>query len=79
MGIATGIWLDWALDVKYIDIDAEAHEVVSWDEHTQKPSMTTLPYAAQGVIRVLRQPDEFKNQRVFMEIFTASQKEVVTE
>ncbi|KAF8854602.1 NAD(P)-binding protein [Acephala macrosclerotiorum] len=77
--LATGVWLDWALDVKFIDIDPEAHSVVYWDEGTQAPSLTTLPYAALGVLKVLQNPDKFENQRVFMEGFAASQKEIVAE
>ncbi|CZR54742.1 uncharacterized protein PAC_04626 [Phialocephala subalpina] len=77
--LATGLWLDWALDVKFVDIDPEAHSVVYWDEGTQAPSMTTLPYSAQGVLQVLKHPDQFNNQRVFLEGFAASQKDVVAE
>ncbi|KUJ13010.1 NAD(P)-binding protein [Mollisia scopiformis] len=77
--LATGIWLDWALDVKFIDIDPEAHQVVYWDEGTQAPSMTTLEYTAQAVIQVLKHPAQFRNQRVFMEAFAASQRDVVEE
>lgn len=77
--LATGVWLDWALDVKFIDIDPENHSVVYWDQGTQKPSMTTLKYAAQGVLAILQHPSQFKNQRVFMEGFAASQKDIIGE
>ncbi|KAE8446661.1 hypothetical protein EG329_011704 [Mollisiaceae sp. DMI_Dod_QoI] len=77
--VATGIWLDWALDENFIDVDAKAHSVVYWDEGKHKPSMTTLPYAAQGVLQILKHPGTFGNQRVFMEGFAASQKEIVAE
>jgi len=77
--LATGIWLDWGLEVKFLDIDPEAHTATYWDEGKQAPSMTTLPYAAQGVIQLLRNPQLFKNQRVFMQAFAASQSDIVAE
>lgn len=77
--IASGLWLDWGLDSKFIDIDPEAHSVIYWDNGTQAPSMTTLPYTAQSVLAVLKHSENFKNQRVFLEAFAASQKDIVAE
>lgn len=78
-GIATGIWLDWVLEIKFGDIDPENHSATYWDEGKQAPSWTTLPYAAQGVLAVLKRHEDFQNQRVFMEAFAASQKDIVAE
>jgi hypothetical protein len=79
ISVASGLWLDWGLDSKFIDIDSDAHSVIYWDNGTQAPSMTTLPYTAQGVIQVLKHSENFKNKRVFMEAFAASQKDIVAE
>lgn len=68
-----------ALEVKFLGIDTVNHTVAYWDRGTHKPTHTTLSYAAQGIVEILKHPDETKNKRVFMEAFTASQREIVAE
>lgn len=77
--IATGIWLDWALDTKFLGIDPVAHTVQYWEGGSHTPSHTTLAYAAQAVADVLKHPDLGVNQRIFLSPFQASQREIVTE
>lgn len=68
-----------ALEVKFLGIDPVEHTVAYWDGAYHAASHTTLSYAAQGVIECLKHPEETKNKRVFLEAFTASQREIVAE
>ncbi|KAH6680627.1 hypothetical protein B0J14DRAFT_446973, partial [Halenospora varia] len=77
--VASGSWLDWVLDVKFADIDPNARTATYWDDGSHAFSCTTIPYVAQGVLQVLKSPDKFRNQRVFMEAFAASQRDIVAE
>ncbi|KAK5682607.1 hypothetical protein LTS10_005735 [Elasticomyces elasticus] len=74
--IATSIWLDWALDNKFIGIDPFAHTVEYWQDGTHSPSMTTLAYAAQAVVASLKHPEATRNQRVFVSPFEVSQRNI---
>ncbi|KAK5723522.1 hypothetical protein LTR15_005220 [Elasticomyces elasticus] len=75
--IATSIWLDWALDYKFIGIDPFAHKVEYWQNGTHSPSMTTLAYAAKAVIASLKHPEATRNQRIFVSPFEVSQWKIV--
>ncbi|KAK5123525.1 hypothetical protein LTR85_002563 [Meristemomyces frigidus] len=77
--VATSIWTDWALGMKFFDIDPVAHTARYWRNGTHAFSQTTLPYAAQAVIQVLKHPDATRNERVFLSAFEASQRDIVAE
>ncbi|KAI6855392.1 hypothetical protein KC343_g3207 [Hortaea werneckii] len=77
--VASSIWLDWALDTKFLGIDPEAHTVRYWRDGSAKWSATTLPYTAAAVVQILRNPRATANRRVFLSPFETSQREVVAE
>ncbi|KAM3425237.1 hypothetical protein BST61_g7189 [Cercospora zeina] len=78
-GVACGIWLEWALETKFLDIDPVSHTVAYWDGGNHAPTFTTLPYAAHAVVECLKHGEETANQRVYVEAFSATQHEVVAE
>ncbi|KAI6803291.1 hypothetical protein KC332_g15111 [Hortaea werneckii] len=77
--VASSIWLDWALDTKFLGIDPEAHTVRYWRDGSAKWSATTLPYTAAAVVQILRNRRATANKRVFLSPFETSQREVVAE
>ena len=77
--VATGIWLDWALDTKFLGIDPVGHTTQLWEDGTHEMSHTTLEYAAQAVIEMLKRPEIGVNQHVFLSPFQASQRQIVGE
>lgn len=66
-----------SLDEVFIGIDPTSHSAQYWCNGTHTPSHTTLPYVAQAVLQILKHPDFFQNQRVFLSPFQASQREIV--
>ena len=68
-----------ALDLSFISIDPKKHTAKYWCDGTHTPSNTTLPYVAQATLQILMHPELFKNQRVFLSPFQASQQEIVAE
>ncbi|KAI6802130.1 hypothetical protein KC367_g8196 [Hortaea werneckii] len=77
--VASSIWLDWALDTKFLGIDPETHTVRYWRDGSAKWSATTLPYTAAAVVQILRNPHDTANKRIFLSPFETSQREVVAE
>jgi hypothetical protein len=68
-----------ALDESFIGIDPKKHTVEYWCEGIHSPSHTTLSYVAQATLQILKHSELFKNQRVFLSPFQASQREIVAE
>ncbi|KAK3716653.1 hypothetical protein LTR37_006283 [Vermiconidia calcicola] len=77
--VATGIWLEWVLNVGFLDIFPIKHEVKYWQDGSHRPSLTTRAYGAQATLQLLKHPDVAKNQRVFLCPVEGSQREVVAE
>jgi hypothetical protein len=64
----------------FTGIDVAAKTAAYWtpdDSHTL--SWSTLPYAAEGIVRALKHPAETENRPVFIRAFEASQRQVVEE
>lgn len=68
-----------ALDEIFIGIDPMKHSAKYWSNGIHAPSLTTLPNVAQAVSQILKHPDIFKNQRVYLSPFQASQREIVAQ
>ncbi|GAB1739847.1 hypothetical protein NU219Hw_g4781t1 [Hortaea werneckii] len=77
--VASSIWLDWALDTKFLGIDPEAHTVRYWRDGSAKWSATTLPYTAAAVVQILKNHRATANRRIFLSPFETSQREIVAE
>ncbi|PPJ61126.1 hypothetical protein CBER1_04166 [Cercospora berteroae] len=78
-GVACVVWLEWALETKFLDIDPTAHTVSYWDGGNHAPTFTTLQYAAHAVLECLKHPKQTANLRVYVEAFSATQQEIVAE
>ena len=68
-----------ALRTVFLGVDPTAHSVTYWDRGTHAFSGTTLPYSGAAIVQALHHPDRVRNQRVFLEAFTASQRDLVAE
>jgi uncharacterized protein YbjT (DUF2867 family) len=77
--IPTGLWLDWCINLVPVfgGFDAKAHRVHLWDGGEHRLSFTTLPWVAEAIAQILRNPDSTKNKIFPVRAFEASQKEVV--
>ncbi|KAM0719499.1 hypothetical protein Q7P37_003628 [Cladosporium fusiforme] len=75
--VASSIWLDWALDVNFLDIDPRAHTAQYWSDGTHRPSLTTRRYCAEATLQLLKNPHVAKNQRIFLSPIEASQQQIV--
>ena len=77
--VATSIWLEWALGYTFLGIDTVAHTAQYWNDGSHAFSNTTLPYSAQATLQILKHPELFQNQRVFLSGVEASQRQIVAE
>lgn len=77
--VATSIWMEWALNAKFIGVDPVAHTAQYWRDGTHRFSNTTLPYSAQATVQLMKNPEVGKNQRIFVSGFEASQQDIVAE
>ncbi|KAK5120688.1 hypothetical protein LTR85_006046 [Meristemomyces frigidus] len=78
--VATSIWVEWALDAKFLGIDTVEHTVKYWRDGNHPFSSTTLPYAAAAALQILQLPvEQTANKRIFVSAFEASQRQVVAE
>jgi hypothetical protein len=77
--IPTGLWLDWCINLVPVfgGFDAKAHKAHLWDEGEHRLSFTTLPWVAEAIAQILRNPELTKNKIFPVSAFEASQKEVV--
>ncbi|KAI7364209.1 hypothetical protein KC354_g5894 [Hortaea werneckii] len=77
--VASSVWLDWALDTKFLGVDPEAHTVTYWRNGFAQWSATTLLYTAEAVVQILRNRRATANKRIFLSPFETSQREIVAE
>ena len=61
----------------FAGIDAKAHTAQLWDDGKHRTSFTTLPWAAEAVAQIFRNPELTKNKIFSVRAFEASQREIV--
>jgi hypothetical protein len=67
------------MDFTGIDIAAKTAAYWTPEDDSHTLSWSTLPFAAQGIIRALKHPKDTENKTVFIRAFEASQRQVVEE
>ncbi|KAK5209497.1 hypothetical protein LTR99_007741 [Exophiala xenobiotica] len=78
--VPTGLWLDWTLDpnICFADINIKAHTAALWGAGEHTLSWSTLPWAAEGIARILlTDPSKTANKVVPIRAFEASQTDVL--
>jgi hypothetical protein len=67
------------LDVGALDIDPVNHKADLWADGQHAFSSTPLAYCAAAVPQILKHLELFKNKRVFVSPFEATQRQVIAE
>ena len=58
-------------------IDAKAHTAQLWGDGKHRTSLSTLPWAAEAIAQILRNPELTKNKIFPVRAFEASPREIV--
>jgi uncharacterized protein YbjT (DUF2867 family) len=75
--VATGSFLDWNLQYRFLGIDVFDKKVQFFDEGTNRIPWTTLKTIGKAVAAVLVHPKETENRPVYISSIVKSQREVV--
>ncbi|KAL9118619.1 MAG: hypothetical protein Q9187_004832 [Circinaria calcarea] len=77
--IESGPAFDWGLQMGLVGFNINTKEAAIFDDGNRKFSTSNLSQVGNAVVAVLLKPEETANQFIYIDSFTATQNEILTE